>query len=155
MTRLNPASQVTLYGHTEAEQQCSRAWQQGALPHAWLIQGPKGVGKATFAYRFARFLFKHGAAGIAEEGESLFGDALPSITPLSLALNESDPVFERVAAGGMADLRVLEPTNLDEDGKAKAGFEIRVYQVRKLKQFFSQTASEADRRIAIIDAAQD
>ena len=43
-----------LLGHAAAERTLLAAWRSGRMPHAWLITGPKGIGKATLAFRFAR-----------------------------------------------------------------------------------------------------
>ena len=44
-----------LIGHAAAEAMILQAWASGRPHHAWLISGPLGIGKATLAYRFARF----------------------------------------------------------------------------------------------------
>ena len=53
---LKPPANPDLFGHDAAEATLLRALQSGRLPHAWLITGPRGIGKATLAFRFARFL---------------------------------------------------------------------------------------------------
>ena len=58
--RLHPRQNSDLKGHGIAEDQLINAWTTGRLHHAWLISGRKGIGKATLAYRFARFLLTHG-----------------------------------------------------------------------------------------------
>ena len=58
--RLHPRQNSDLEGHGIAENQLINAWTTGRLHHAWLISGRKGIGKATLAYRFARFLLTHG-----------------------------------------------------------------------------------------------
>ena len=58
--RLHPRQNSDLEGHGIAEDQLINAWTTGRLHHAWLISGRKGIGKATLAYRFARFLLTHG-----------------------------------------------------------------------------------------------
>src|SRR3546814_7755149 len=78
--------------------------QTCALP----ISGPRGVGKATLAYRFARFLLAPDC-----QGGGLFGGAADS-----LAVPADHPVFRRVAAGGHADLMSLERGEDDKDRKS-------------------------------------
>src|ERR671914_10156 len=58
----HPREQTAFFGHPEAEQAFLDALAIGRLHHAWLIGGPEGIGKATLAYRVARFLFAHGGA---------------------------------------------------------------------------------------------
>jgi len=90
MTAPEPRANPNLRGHEEAEALASAAMQAGRLHHAWLISGPPGIGKATFAFRFARRLL----AGRPDAS--------------SLALAADHPVFRRVAAGTHADLLTIE-----------------------------------------------
>ena len=55
-TSLAPKDNAFLLGHEEAEKMLLTAWQKNSLHQAWLISGLKGIGKATFAYKVARFL---------------------------------------------------------------------------------------------------
>src|SRR3546814_15764168 len=89
-----------------------QAWTTGRPHHAWLISGPAGIGKATLAYRFARFLLTHGDAG-----------GIGSDVPSSLGIPDDAPVFHRVAAGGHPDLLTIE-RGLDNKGKMRFGIEI-------------------------------
>ena len=54
---LRPHENTELFGHAEAEQALLKAYRGRRFPHAWLIGGPLGVGKATLAFRLARFIF--------------------------------------------------------------------------------------------------
>ena len=56
-----PRANPDLIGHQWAEQRFLTAWRSGRLPHAWLICGPPGIGKATFAFRAARFALSGGS----------------------------------------------------------------------------------------------
>src|SRR5689334_19638141 len=93
-----PRANPELVGHEAAEAMLLQAWTQRAMPHAIILGGPRGIGKATLAFRLARFLF---ANGTPEAGGGLFGVPPP---PASLALAPDHPVFRRVAAAGHADL---------------------------------------------------
>src|SRR5262249_22777409 len=92
-----PRENSSLSGHETAERELLKAFTSGRLPHGLLTTGPQGVGKATLAYRFARFLLSRSAAS---ESGGLFAPA----TPTSLALPPEHPVFRRVASNGHADL---------------------------------------------------
>ena len=70
---IDPAANPELVGHEAAERQFLDAWNAGRLAHAWLIAGPRGIGKATLAYRIARFVLASGGAA----GPALFGPAAP------------------------------------------------------------------------------
>ena len=142
----SPRDNPDLVGHEEAERVLARAFATGRMPHAWMISGPKGVGKATLAYRFARFVLAAGRTG-APGGPDRAG------LPPSLALSADDGVFRRVASGGHADLLVVEKS-WDERRKRMRD-EIVVDDARQLPQFFSLTAAEGGWRVAIIDAADE
>ncbi|MBU6507648.1 MAG: DNA polymerase III subunit delta', partial [Alphaproteobacteria bacterium] len=87
----SPRENGELVGHAAAEAAFLRAYNAKRLPHAWLLAGPAGIGKATFAYRTARFLLAQ-----PEAGGGLFGDAAP---PTALAIPPEHPVFRLVASG--------------------------------------------------------
>lgn len=125
----HPRDNEKLYGHLAAENLLLQAWNSGKMPHAWLISGPKGIGKATLAYRFARFVLSGGEGG-------------------SLEMPESHPVFQRVRASGHGDLLVLEKNEA-------TGKDIKVDEARKIPHFLHLTASETDYRIVIIDSIDD
>src|SRR5687768_1341496 len=95
-----PRANPDLYGHEAAEHRLLDAWNSGRMPHAWLIGGIPGIGKATLAFRFARFALSQDSGG-----SSLFGDPLPATT---LHTEPGSPAFHRVAAGGHADLLTIE-----------------------------------------------
>jgi DNA polymerase III subunit delta' len=108
---------------------------RGRLHHAWLLTGPEGVGKSTFAYRAARRLL--GARPDAAFG--LLGSSL------------DDPVSRQVASRSHPDLMVLE--RAVEDGKTKK--HISVDDARRLPEFFAKAPASAPYRVAIIDTADD
>ncbi|HXZ00149.1 MAG TPA: DNA polymerase III subunit delta' [Stellaceae bacterium] len=134
--RENPA----LFGHEAAEATLLQAYGSGRLPHAWLLTGPRGIGKATLAFRFARFLFAQGGGG------GLFAAA-----PASLAVAPEHPVFRRVAAGGHADLLVIE-RSLDPRRK-KLRSEIVVDDTRAIAGFLRLTPAEGAWRVVVLDGA--
>lgn len=137
----HPRLATTLFGQASQEARFLEAFNAGRLHHAWLLTGLRGVGKATFAYRAARFLLSQ-TGGSAEAG--LFGAPAP---PESLDVSPSAPVSQRVAAGSHADLFTAEPE--------KAGRQISAESARSLLQSFQLTAGEGAWRAAIVDAADD
>ena len=118
-----------------AEQAFLDAQARGRLPHAWLLCGPEGVGKATFAYRAARRLL--GAA--PDPARGLLGAA------------PNDPVCRQVASQSHPDLLVLE--RAVEDGKTKKF--IAVDDARRMPEFFSKAPGSAPFRVAIIDSVDE
>lgn len=151
--RLHPRENPDLVGHEHAEREILDAWSSGRLHHAWLINGPKGIGKATLAYRFARFVLAGGNAPAADEGAALFGEEEMPSTRSSLAIDPEHPVFRRVAANGHADLQVIE-RGLAEDGKRMQTV-IPVEKIRAVGHTMSLTAGEGGWRIIIIDGAEE
>jgi DNA polymerase-3 subunit delta' len=144
-----PRANPDLRGHGAAQDTLIRALNSGRLPHAWLISGPRGIGKATLAYRCARFVLAHGGTGQGRE-HGLFAGA-PG--PGALFLDPMHPVFRRVASGGHADLRVLVRGVDEKTGKPRT--EIPVREVRGLGDFLHMTASEGGWRTVIIDPVDE
>ncbi len=128
---LLPRHNLALYGHAEAEQEFLANISGGRLHHAWLITGPHGIGKATLAYRLARYIMAHGAV-LPRDGD--------------LSLSPDHPVSRQVAAQSHPDLAVLE--RVAESGKDKLPQMIPVDQVRKIGRFFAGTAAEGGWRAA-------
>ncbi len=145
---MRPAREtLTLIGHGANERLVSDALSGNRVPQAWLLAGPPGVGKATFAYRMARFLLTGGGAAA---GPSLFGDSAP-IT--SLAVNEDHPAVRQIAVGSHPDLLVIEREMDEKRDKMKAA--ISVDQVREISQFLHLTASQGGWRVVLIDSADE
>ena len=140
-----PRENPSLTGHDAAELTLLKAFTSGRLPHGLLITGPHGIGKATLAYRFARFLLSQGA----ESGSGLFAPALPP----SLALPPEHPVFRRVASSGHADLLTVE-RGIDPKRKRERT-EIVVEDTRAIAGFLRLTPAEGGWRIVIVDTADE
>ena len=141
-----PRANPDLIGQGAAERALLSAWRSGRMPHAWLIGGPRGVGKATLAYRFARFAL----AGGGEAAGGLFGDA---VAGGSLALSPTHPVFRRVAASGHSDLLTVE-RRVNPDTEKLRG-EIVVDDVRDVAAFLHLTPVEGGWRVVVVDAADE
>ncbi|MEC8198117.1 MAG: DNA polymerase III subunit delta', partial [Pseudomonadota bacterium] len=140
----HPRENSCLFGHDDAENTLLDAISAGRLHHSLLITGPKGIGKATFAYRLARHLFK------PEEADGLFGPPEPAT---SFDMPEEDLVFRQVAAGGHPSLKVLERQKNPETGKIPR--DITVADIRGLSDFYRMTSAVGNWRVSIIDAADD
>ena len=137
-----PRATAVLHGHEEAERTLLEAYRGGRLPHAWLISGPTGVGKATLAYRMARFVLAHpDAAGS------------PVQTATSLHVDADHPVTRRIAAQAQGDLLVLERTINEKTSKLRQ--DIQVDDVRRTVTFFGSTPGEGGWRVAIVDAVDE
>ena len=128
-----------LCGHHQAIDTLSEAWRSGKLHHAWILSGPRGIGKATLAYQFARFVL---AGGSQESGEN---------GPLFVARDH--PVFCRIASGGHADFMIIERSANEKSGKRRT--EIVVDDVRRIGRLVSLTPGEGLWRAVIVDGAED
>jgi DNA polymerase-3 subunit delta' len=131
----HPRRRFSLHGHAAAEQRLLKAWQSGKLHHAWLLCGPQGIGKATLAYRFARFLL----AGAGDRG--------------GLDVSPASPAARYIAAGAHPDMFVLECAWDGKNKKLKG--EIAVADARRVSEFLSRTAALGGFRVAIVDTADD
>jgi DNA polymerase III subunit delta' len=136
-----PRATTAFFGHAEAEQTLLDAYRGGRIPHAWLIGGAPGIGKATLAYRMARFVFAHP------------DPAVPAVQQAtSLAVDPDNPVTRRIAAEAHGDLLVLE-RRLNERGTMRQ--DIAVDDVRRTVSFFGSTAGEGGWRVTIVDTVED
>jgi DNA polymerase-3 subunit delta' len=134
----HPRATAALYGHAEAERTLLDAYRSGRVPHAWLIGGEAGIGKATLAYRMARFVLAHP------------DPAAPAVRKAqSLAVPADHPVARRIAGEAHSDLLALKRVINEKTGKLYT--EIRVEDVRRSVSFFGSTAGEGGWRVAIVD----
>jgi DNA polymerase III subunit delta' len=137
-----PRETTVLHGQGEAERGLLEAYRGRRFHHAWLIAGPAGIGKATLAYRMARFVLAHPDPRATE---------VQSAT--SLHVDANHPVTRRIAAQGHGDLLVLERTINEKTNKLRQ--DIQVDDVRRTITFFGSTAGEGGWRVAIVDAVDD
>jgi DNA polymerase-3 subunit delta' len=142
----HPRETVQLVGQSAAEAEFLEAFNTGRLHHGWLITGPRGVGKATLAWRIARFLL---ATPLVQD-EGLFGAPPP---PATLDVAPDHPVARRLLALSDPGLFLLRRGPTDKGDRLAA--EIRVSEVRKLGNFFALSAADGGRRVVIVDAADD
>jgi len=138
-----------LIGHEGAERTFLEAFNSDRLHHAWLISGPKGIGKATLAWKFAKFLLTRPN----DDDAGLFGEPLPRHEATSLNIDAENPDLKRIESGGHGGLRLVERTENEKTGKLRN--DIVVGDIRKIITFFSQTSTEGGWRVAIIDAADE
>ena len=137
----HPRATAALFGHAGAEAALLAAYRSGRIPHAFLIAGPKGIGKATLAYRLARFVLTHPDPAAPEVAKAT-----------SLAVDPEHPVARRITVQGQPDLLILERTP-NEKGVLRQL--IAVDDVRRSVAFFGSTAGEGGWRVAIVDAVDE
>jgi DNA polymerase-3 subunit delta' len=136
-----PRETTALFGHRSAELTLLNAFRSGRIPHAWLIGGAQGIGKATLAYRMARFVLAH-RDPLAPEVQAAE----------TLALDPAHPVARHVAAGAHGGLLTLERTFND---KGVLYTVIRVDDARETIGFFGSTAAVEGWRVCIVDTVDE
>tara|TARA_R110002094_G_scaffold221377_1_gene195805 strand:- start:2432 stop:3547 length:1116 start_codon:yes stop_codon:yes gene_type:complete len=142
---LHPRDTVRLIGQDAAEAAFLDAFNAGKLHHAWMLTGPRGVGKATLAWRIARFLL---ATPDPDDG-GMFAAPVPA----SLDIAPDHPVARRIASGGEGGLKsVTRSINTDTKRMRK---QIVVDDIRALNGFFQMSSADGGRRVVIIDDADE
>lgn len=137
-----PYQHGLLKGQFEAEERFLEAACSGRLHHAWLLSGPRGCGKATFAFRMARY----------------FVEAQGSVTTLSssdldTAATIDNPAFRKIANGSHPNVLHLRVPYDEKTKKFKT--QLTVDEVRRSVGFFGTTAGDKGWRVAIVDGAND
>src|SRR5581483_4149783 len=137
----HPRETTALFGHHEAEAALLNAYRSGRIAHAWLIGGAQGIGKATLAYRMARFVLTH--------RNPLSQDVQRATT---LEVDASDPVARQIAAGAHGGLLTLE-RSLNDKGVLRTV--ITVDETRETISFFGSTAAVEGWRVCIVDTVDE
>jgi DNA polymerase-3 subunit delta' len=128
-----------IVGQERAVEQFAAAWAGRKLHHAWLLAGPRGVGKASFAHAAARRVLAD-AAG-------------PPVELPGLESSDDHPMVKLVEAGSHPDMRWLERLPREKgDGLAR---DITVKQIRELGEFMGMTAALSPWRVAVIDSMDE
>lgn len=134
----HPRQAVTLFGHESVEAMLCEAVAGGRMHHGWLVTGASGIGKATLAYRLARYLLAKPA-----EREAAIG----------LAIAEDTTATRQVRALSHPGLLVLRrPYNLKDK---RFPTSIPIDEVRRLRGFLSHSAGEGAWRVVIVDTADE
>lgn len=140
----HPRATDRLIGQSLAEAGFLAAFNRGRLHHGWLITGPRGVGKATLAWRLARFML-----ATPESDGGMFSPAPPE----SLNIAASHPVARRMLA--LSEPRLFLLRRPYDEKAARLKQDITVDEVRRMKSFFTLSAADGGHRVAIIDAVDD
>jgi DNA polymerase-3 subunit delta' len=138
----HPRETNLLFGHETAEQTLLESYRGGRIPHAWVIGGLRGIGKATLAYRMARFVLANPDPAAS---------AVQTVS--SLAVPEDSPAARQIAGEAHPDLLVLRRTINEKTGKLYQ--DIIADEVRRVVPFFGSTAGEGGWRIVIVDAVEE
>jgi len=137
-----PEERPDWYGSPAPEQALLEAYRSGRMHHAWLLGGPKGIGKATLVYRFARFVLAHPDPSSA---------AVAAATDLFVP--PESPAFRKVANRAHPNLLILERPFDEQTGRFRT--QLTVEEIRRTVGFFGSTSGEAGWRVAVVDPADD
>ena len=160
MAYISPKDNSYLIGHEKAEKLFLDCVKRNTLHHAFLIDGMKGIGKATFAYKIARFLLA--------TNES---DYLKCV---SLNILETNPVFSQISGGSHPNFKLIErgytetdkkkvikairdgePMDEDDLQSLKRSAVIKVDEIREINQFLSKKSFGGSWRVVLIDSVDD
>ena len=140
----HPRETVALIGHSTAEETFLNVFNSGKLHHGWMITGPLGLGKATLAWKIARFLLATPEAD---------GGMFAAPAPQSLDIPADHPVSHRILA--LSEPRLFLLRRAWDDTARKLKTTIGVDEVRRMKSYFALSAADGGRRVAIIDAVDE
>jgi DNA polymerase-3 subunit delta' len=138
----HPRETLAYFGNRSAERELLDAYRRNKMAQAWIFSGPEGVGKATLAWRVARFLLAHPnpLAPEVQEAETL-------------DVPQEASAARRVAAMALGDTYLLRR---EWNEKTKKFYtEIRIEDVRKIIHLFHHGAGAGGWRVAIVDCADD
>ena len=157
MESFEPRSNSYLIGHDEALNMFLNAYKSNNMHNSWLISGAEGIGKATFAYKIARFLL-----------------SAQSQNEASINVAENSQAFRLVASNSHHDLKIIERDFIktDKDKVIKAIKEgdaldedelknlrksavIKVDEIRTVNEFLSKKSFDGNWRVVIIDCADE
>jgi DNA polymerase-3 subunit delta' len=128
-----------IVGQDRAVGQFAAAWTSRKLHHAWLLAGPKGVGKASFAHAAARRVLADAAGP-------------PSTVP-GIETADDHPIVKLIEAGSHPDMRWLERLMNEKTGNLARN--ISVDQVRSLAELFDLSPAMSPWRVAVIDTVDE
>ncbi|MBV9245059.1 MAG: DNA polymerase III subunit delta' [Methylobacteriaceae bacterium] len=138
----HPRETTALFGHGAAESLLLEGYRSGRLPHTWILAGREGIGKATLAWRFARFILAH--PDPSEPSRTGARDLF--VPPDHLAAR-------RIASLSHPDVVLLRREW--NDGRKRHFTEIRVDDVRRAAHLFHHASAAEGYRVGILDSADD
>lgn len=130
-----PRAAVAMTGHNAIEQQLLDLAASGKMPHAIIFSGPAGIGKATMAFRFAKFLMSQ--KPVQDAGPSLFGDPEPVLAPTTLTVDVNEQGARLVSSSGHPDLLTLARKSDEKTGAMKESLDVE--QIRSFGPFLNLT----------------
>ena len=140
----HPRETRLLFGHLKAQNDFAKAIKNKKIHHAWLLTGPKGIGKATLAWKMAGYLLS-----LARK-ESINSELTPFT---NFIMQSNDPLFKRILALSEPKLQLIRKTWDPKTEKFRQS--ISIDDIRAIKQFFNLSSTDEGQRVVIIDSADD
>ncbi len=134
-----PSECTRLVGHDSAMKKLTHVYASGKMHHAWLISGPRGIGKASLAFCFAKHIFSQPNQTSAPE--------------LYDAATIPDTINRQVSQGAHPEL--LHLTRPWDPKAKKFKTQLTIEEVRRTKSFYGMTAGAGGWRITVVDCADD
>jgi DNA polymerase-3 subunit delta' len=138
----HPRETLGFFGHETAERELLDAYRRDKIAQAWILSGPEGIGKATLAWRMARFLLAHPDPHASETQAAQ-----------SLYVPGDSPAARRIASMALADIFLLRRSWNEKTKKFYT--EIRIDDVREIIQSLHRSSGTGGWRVAIVDCADD
>ncbi len=135
----HPAQSTGLVGHEKEIAHLLRQYASGRMHHAWLLTGPRGIGKATLTMQMAAHVFRY-----------------PDYTQAPDSFQKSrehDPVAGKISAGSHPNL--LHLTRPWDQKAKKFKTRLTVDEIRQTVPFFGTSRGETGWRVTIVDPADD
>ena len=135
----SPDEATHVIGHDKAMTGLINAYRSGRMHHAWLVCGPRGIGKASFAFAFAKYLLSHPNPDLAPD----------QFNPDELSAS----VCGQVAQGGHPDLlHLMRPW---DENRKRFKTQLSVEEIRRTQHFYGLTAGAEGWRVTILDCADE
>ena len=129
---LNPVNQLTLFGYENYFNIFIKLFKNNKLPNRVLLNGPKGIGKATFAYHFINYLLSYN-----EEN---------SYSIETMSINSENKSYKNLCDDIHPNFFLLENKDNAEN--------IKIDDVRDIKKFLNKSTYKSNIKIVLIDNAE-
>ena len=147
----SPNQTIKVFGHQIFETEFARLWNSRLLPHAFLIAGERGIGKATLAYKVARFVLNDRNDTLSST--TLFNNKIDALDIVNLDSDPETPESKKVINKSHPNLLIVERSTSDQTKRTRQN--IVLEDVKRLDSFLHMTANEDGWRVIIIDAVDD
>jgi len=147
----SPNQTIKVFGHQIFETEFARLWNSRLLPHAFLIAGERGIGKATLAYKVARFVLNDRNDTLSST--TLFNNKIDALDIVNLDSDPETPESKKVINKSHPNLLIVERSTSDQTKRTRQN--IVLEDVKRLDSFLHMTPNEGGWRVIIIDAVDD